>query len=59
VYLAGALADHAGVEALRGYGALSDHFELFGYVIVTLFVTSWSAAVLLWRLRYGHREVSS
>jgi high-affinity nickel-transport protein len=56
VYLAGALVDHFHVRALRGYGALADHFELLGYVIVGLFVTSWTAAVLLWRLRYGRQE---
>ena len=56
VYLAGALAEHAGVRALRGYGDLANHFELLGYVIVGLFVTSWSTAVLLWRYRYGRDE---
>jgi high-affinity nickel-transport protein len=56
VYLAGALSDHFGVGSLRGYGALADHFELLGYVIVGLFVVSWSTAVLLWKFRYGQRE---
>lgn len=56
VYLAGALADHLGVRSLRGYGNLADHFELLGYLIVGMFVLSWTAAVLLWRFRYGRRE---
>ncbi|EID77366.1 MULTISPECIES: HoxN/HupN/NixA family nickel/cobalt transporter [Rhodococcus] len=58
VYLAGALTDHFGVTTgwIGWYGALADHFELFGYVIVGLFVASWLGAVLLWKLHYHKAE---
>jgi high-affinity nickel-transport protein len=49
VYLAGVLAEHAGVRALASYGGLADHFEVLGYVIVGFFLTTWGGAVLLWR----------
>ncbi|MFL6138132.1 MAG: HoxN/HupN/NixA family nickel/cobalt transporter [Frankiaceae bacterium] len=64
VYLAGLLADtvHAG-GAVAAYASLSDHFELLGYVIVGLFVSSWLGAMAFWRLsgweaRYGGRPVA-
>ncbi|ELB86668.1 high-affinity Ni(2+)-transporter [Rhodococcus wratislaviensis IFP 2016] len=58
VYLAGALTDHFGVTTgwIGWYGALADHFELFGYVIAGLFVASWLGAVLLWKLHYHKAE---
>ena len=56
VYLAGALAAHLGIEWVRAYGALANHFELLGYLIVALFVVSWGGAVVLWRLRYRRSE---
>ncbi|HEV7755672.1 MAG TPA: HoxN/HupN/NixA family nickel/cobalt transporter [Mycobacteriales bacterium] len=49
VYVAGVLAEHAGIGALRGVAGLADHFELLGYVIVGFFVATWGGAVLLWR----------
>ena len=54
VYLAGLLAEHFGVTVgwIDWYGALADHFEFFGYLIVTLFVIAWLSALLLWKLVY-------
>jgi high-affinity nickel-transport protein len=50
VYLAGVLADHAGITWLAGFGGLADHFELFGYGIAGIFVMTWSGALLWWKL---------
>jgi high-affinity nickel-transport protein len=50
VYLAGVLAEHAGIGALAGYGRLADHFQVLGYVIVGFFVATWGGAVLVWRI---------
>jgi high-affinity nickel-transport protein len=50
VYLAGLAADHLGQHWLSGFAALGDHFELFGYVIVAVFVTCWLVATAVWRL---------
>jgi high-affinity nickel-transport protein len=58
VYLAGALTGHFGVTAgwIRWYGSLADHFELFGYLIVGLFVTAWLSALLIWKLAYNRSD---
>ncbi len=58
VYLAGVLADYAGLGLLAPYAAFSEHFELLGYVIVGVFALTWGAAAVVWRLgrfdqRYG------
>jgi high-affinity nickel-transport protein len=59
VYLAGLLVDTVHVGGpLAAYASLADHFELLGYVIVGLFVSSWLGAMAFWRLsgweaRYG------
>jgi high-affinity nickel-transport protein len=59
VYLAGLLARQAHAGGLvAGYASLGSHFELLGYFIVAVFVLTWAAAVLTWRLggferRYG------
>lgn len=59
VYGAGFLADHVGVGgAVARYGALAEHFELFGYLIVAVFAVTWLGAALVWRYaglerRYG------
>jgi high-affinity nickel-transport protein len=51
VYLAG-IAEHlAGWRWVHPYAQLSEHFELFGYLIAGLFVLSWLIATAIWRLR--------
>lgn len=50
VYVAAVLVDHAGVTFLAPLALLAEHFELLGYVIVGMFVASWTAAALIWRL---------
>ena len=32
-------------------GKLSDDFELFGYIIVGMFVLTWAGSVILWKTR--------
>jgi high-affinity nickel-transport protein len=49
VYLAGVLDDYAGWTFLGPLAALADHFELFGYVIIGIFVTTWVSAAIGWR----------
>ncbi len=49
VYLAGVLNDHAGWTFLGPLAALARHFELFGYVIIGIFATTWVAAAVGWR----------
>ena len=49
VYLAGVLDDYAGWTFLGGFAALADHFELFGYVIIGIFVATWLVAAAGWR----------
>jgi len=58
VYLAGVLARYAGVRALAPYAALSGHFQVLGYVIVGVFLLTWTGAAAYWRFgglqrRYG------
>ncbi|HET9655072.1 MAG TPA: HoxN/HupN/NixA family nickel/cobalt transporter [Kineosporiaceae bacterium] len=56
VYLAGLAADHLGAGWLAGYASIAGHFEELGFVIVVMFALSWTAAVLLWKVRgYEHR----
>jgi high-affinity nickel-transport protein len=60
VYLAGVLADYAGVTFLGGFASLADHFELLGYVIVGFFLTIWGGAWLVWRAgRFEQRYAGS
>ncbi|HET7399636.1 MAG TPA: HoxN/HupN/NixA family nickel/cobalt transporter [Intrasporangium sp.] len=49
VYLAGALVDYGGVEALAPLAAVGDDFELLGYGIAGAFVLTWLAAFGVWR----------
>lgn len=64
VQVAGLLADHAGVGGpVAAYASVNDHLELLGYVVVGVFLGSWAAAALWWRLgglgaRYGAAEGS-
>lgn len=51
VYGAGLLVEHAGAGWVAPYAALGEHFELFGYAIVAVFVTAWLGAAALWRFR--------
>ncbi len=55
VYLAGLLKSIISWRWLANYAALSSHFELFGYLIAGLFVLSWFAATIIWRVR-GYEE---
>lgn len=58
VYVADVLVAHAGVGFLAGYAALADRFELFGYLIASLFALTWGGALLIWRVRrYDDRFV--
>lgn len=50
VYLAGILANHAGVSSLEYYANFSDHFEVLGYVIVGFFLFVWTGATAAWRI---------
>jgi high-affinity nickel-transport protein len=68
VYLAGFLSEHLGPRLTRPglgwvprYGGLAHHFELLGYLIAAIFLASWAAAVLTWKLRYAaaHDQPSS
>lgn len=59
VYLAAFVVEHgapwiANLDWLRTFGQLTEHFELLGYAIASLFVGSWIAAVVLWKVRYQH-----
>jgi nickel/cobalt transporter (NiCoT) family protein len=49
VYLAGVLDDYAGWTFLGALATLADHFELFGYVIIGIFVATWLVAAAGWR----------
>ena len=51
VYLAGLASEHLGQSWVAGYAALGEHFELFGYAIVAVFLVSWLTATAVWRLR--------
>lgn len=51
VYAAGLVVDHLGASWLAGYASLGQHFELFGYAIVGVFLAAWAAATAVWRLR--------
>lgn len=60
VYLAGFLAEHAGVTWLGRLGSLSEQFEVFGYCIAALFLLTWGTAMAWWKLRgYDQRYPSS
>ncbi len=44
----------------RAVGALNEHFGMLGYLIVLVFVVSWAASVLIYRLkRYDELEPSA
>jgi high-affinity nickel-transport protein len=49
VYAAGLAVDHLGAGWLAGFAALGDHFELFGYAIVGVFLAAWLAATAVWK----------
>jgi high-affinity nickel-transport protein len=51
VYGSGLLSQYAGLDWLASYAALGDHFELFGYAIVAVFLGAWLLAALIWRVR--------
>ncbi|HEX8969939.1 HoxN/HupN/NixA family nickel/cobalt transporter [Oryzihumus sp.] len=53
VYLADALVQYAGQGWLAPVAAVSDDFELMGYVIAGIFATTWLGALAVWRLRGG------
>jgi len=53
VYLADALVQYAGQRWLAPFAAVSDDFELMGYVIAGIFATPWLGALAVWRLRGG------
>ena len=62
---AGALATSgiSPVEAIalshRRHAALNEHFAMIGYLIIAIFVVSWIAAAVVYRVRgYAAREVS-
>ncbi|SHF36370.1 HoxN/HupN/NixA family nickel/cobalt transporter [Streptoalloteichus hindustanus] len=59
VYLAGVLAEHAGVTWLGGFGRLAEHFELFGYCIAGVFAVTWGGAMLWWRFAGYDRRYPS
>lgn len=57
VYLAGLLADHAGVGGpVAAYASLGEHFELLGYAIVGMFLVAWLGAALAWRVGRFERK---
>lgn len=57
VYLAGLVVDVTGAGGLlASYAALSDHFEVLGYLTVGAFVTAWCAAAVVWRLSGLHER---
>lgn len=59
VYLAGLVVDATHVRGpVAGYAALADHFQLLGYVIVSVFVAAWLAAAALWRFSGLQRRYS-
>jgi high-affinity nickel-transport protein len=49
VYLAGVLDDYAGWTFLGPLAGVADHFELFGYLIIGIFVSTWLVAAVGWR----------
>jgi high-affinity nickel-transport protein len=51
VYLAGILAENAGLTILSGYASLSDNFEFFGYGIAAIFAVTWVSALVFWKRR--------
>lgn len=51
VYAAGLLRDGLGWGWLGPWASLGEHFELFGYAIVGMFVLAWTVAAVHWRLR--------
>jgi nickel/cobalt transporter (NiCoT) family protein len=53
----GLAGDQLGLKGLfwDGIGLLNDNFGLIGYLIVALFVLSWIASVVLYRIRGYHR----
>lgn len=51
VYAAGLAVEHLDAGWLTGYASLGDHFELFGYAIVGIFLTAWLTATAIWKLR--------
>ncbi|MEU7876785.1 HoxN/HupN/NixA family nickel/cobalt transporter [Microbispora bryophytorum] len=57
VYLAKLTVDATGAGGpIAAYASLAGHFEILGYVIVALFVATWSIAALVWRaFKLGER----
>ena len=51
VYIAGVLAEHAGLTFLSGYASLSENFEFFGYGIAAIFAITWVGALVIWKRR--------
>ncbi|WP_263248943.1 HoxN/HupN/NixA family nickel/cobalt transporter [Saccharopolyspora rosea] len=52
------LLDDLGVPLLGPIAAISDHFELLGYLTLGLFMAVWGGAVLWWKLSGGSTEDS-
>ena len=52
------LLDDLGVSLLGPVAAISDHFELLGYLTLGLFMAVWGGAVLWWKLSGGSTEDS-
>ncbi len=53
IELVGVLGHQLGLSGpvFDGIGRLSDDFELFGYIIVGMFVATWAGSVILWKAR--------
>lgn len=59
VYLAGVMTEYAHLHLLDGFAGLAGHFQLLGYVIVTVFVLTWGGAVVVWRWAGMERRLAT
>ncbi len=49
IYLSQVLVDELGLRILEPVAQVNEHFELLGYVIVSVYVVVWACAFMLWR----------
>ena len=49
IYLSQVLVDEVGIRVLEPIAQINEHFEILGYVIVSVYFVVWACAFLVWR----------